>query len=1678
MSNLWDSFKNTAKAMGSSAIAPAGAIWDLANMPFDDKEDDFGTVVGSLGDRTYDFLGLVLKPDTITGGAVEGALEAMNAALDYGINRPISSLATVASSDPYNSRGGLFSREAWARAWEMSDDQNAGQALANMFLYNEDEFDPFDYENPYQERTSREHPKQAAGISWGANVAGAFALDPAAVVLKGAGLGRQAIQYARLSPAERANFMRIITGEAGGSGRGSLKSRVDGWIDWTEGKNKLGRPLHAPEILVGTPELSRYGTDGYVTAGLLADANKITETAARRDAKRRILAVAMGDRSQIARLQTEIQEAPALADALRNMTKGQVLDLDILGQVPALRTNPTFVQHLERQLDNLNKDGAIDRFVDDWTTRLTQQLGTEATLRNAPGVHRAGERAILRENNAGKGRALANAHHALDARAVQFAERGKAASSVFQAGRYQMPLIALRTLGKPFELYTKAPVATSDALRRTHFTGVVNLDEWGPAATQLDAMQRLAGVNATERMSLMDRVYLAKNETEKMRVIEEVESRSLAALAAKYNEKAGQKLGVTIDADFMRIVIARGSAERGNTLANLRGRAFASTEMTAAAAARMDAKQAAVTGTAPSGRKWTADQVLDDQGIPVHLPLIEPQLTNTTPLLDIALADKLMSREFGYLARLSKGWKADAAEMDRLWKLKQAGHKGLDGAIRTRAAAMDWAVDGFQRAMRVWKMSVLLRVGYPVRVLMDDHARMWAKMGTRSALMAEMRALGEGLSDIRYNQFDRRVQARRQVAEWQHRRKELVDSLDSEQVTAWPERHARLQQLNREIGGMRGSLTKLRSRAEGGEDVADKIARAEQKLADREGARNYLIEQMGDLSPEAMQQEIDELTSRILAGSKAAREPKRRLGGGTIDIDGLQIDDAFGGQFGEVFRSAAGSGSSFDHLLRGVEDRSVRGAMVGSHRTIAATEAGHLEAWADVLNHQIRNSAVAMHFLRGGTVPEFVKWLKSPAGADLRKRLPHFAYDPEDWAERVQTVLFDYIPSEKLRESVVEGRVTPAQLGKWFPEQNARPAVHGRSAADTIGNSMGQIGVGRALNSVMRFLSEVPTDRLSRHPYFATMYREHAKEAFELRKAGGQSAFTQADLDDIARQARKNALRDVRTTLFDMSAHSHAAHVMRFVSPFFAAHQEALSRWWRIAADRPHVVRRFSQLFDIPRYAGLVIDEDGNPVEPGALPSADHRILLQMPTGSGLPEEWSGWVLNEASFNLLMPQGPTNPGIGPIVQVPLDWAAQRYADEPAISRVAGIFNPYPPQSAADSLIPATLKRLSAYTYAETGVDPSLGLGIGMREYNAAFSQEVQDQMVAFQLREGREPTEAESDKILEDAGNEATTRMFHRVLWNGFSPAPAQPTSSYYAIQQGWYQIQDQARSLGEDFDWAYDRFKEKYQPAYLPLVASSANNPAGIDTASPAWVSAVKRFQPVLGQVDPALTRMVVGSFVHALIAEDASLGEYSQQARNYLRSEQVQPGSSQTYYSYDEPAAALEESMARRGWEKYNALTSALDRQAEELGLASYEQSAQLVAVKRAAVEHLKDENWAWEKDYGSFDSTKYERYLTDMEQMVAHPAIANDPQRTDIKVLGTYLKVRQLFSDYFERSLAAGNGGPDAQAQQPVRALFTAIVDQMVRSNTMFQSYMYDGLIEFDPLLLRSNTAEASA
>ncbi|MEI5672625.1 MULTISPECIES: hypothetical protein [unclassified Nocardioides] len=1686
MADIWNSIKNTAKSLGGATTAPVGAVVDIASMPFDDKDDDFGSIVSTLGQRGSQALDPILNPQTLSGAAVGNTLSALNWAYENAVDHPLATTQALqqkafggrldqlvfsdpgALVDPSNWRQ-AFDPQAWADAYRETENESFGSTYATAAL---------------GEDNVRDHQTVAGIYGFGVDLSAMLALDPAALALKGVGAARSAYQLRALNTGERGNlYAALDQGLATSRFKPTLQSRTDKWLDWTEGKNSLARPLSAPEILHGTPELKRYAAEPHVIAGLLSDTNQIANPIARRDAKRRILAVAAGDTSQIERLRTMSTETADLADALTNMAKGSTIDLKALAAQPTLRTDPTFVQRLESQLGNLNSRGDIDRFVDDFNSRIDQMLETQHTLPRAPGLHNAGKRAVKRQNETGLLRSGDNAHRALDGWAAKRATEAKSASTIFQRGLHTVPVVAVKTVGLMASPYTKAPVRVSDALRQTHFTGMASLHDWGGATTQLDSMMRLANVPAGERMETLSRAFLAKTEPEKMRIINEVEATSMKTMIRQVSEKTGRQ----VDDDYITTLLSEHALKRDASRASIQGRAYAATQQTPDMLARSGSAQRAEDTAALSQSsgwsaqaqgKWRVDQINDD-GTPLSLPLLETQLSNVVPLMDLDVARKLVERDNGYLARLSRAWTEESKQLGRLAEAKRVGVKGVDRALEARAASADWLVNAGQMFMRGWKFSVLFRLGYPMRVLTDDHLRIWSQMGASSFYGENLKEVG---ANWRYNRLDRRQQGKEALHNLKVRRQEILDELDGDRMVVHGERRAELKSLDASIRAHSGNVTKLRKQMEDAETkralgiqvdttaLSEKLKTAEGKIADAEGAKAYMLEQLGDYGPDDLKRELEAIDEAVAGGWKPLAPESRKVGSADVKLGDDTIEGAFGGEYGSLFRDVTSSAGSFDNQLKGVEDRMYATAAGGAHRTIQPGEPGHVHAWADVLNNQFRSSPVAMHFINGGSLDDFVRWVKAPEQAQLRSRLSHFAHDPEDWGGRVQALVHDYIPTDALREQVASGRVKAGQLNKMFTDPAMRPAVHGRAVADNLGTSAATLGVAKTLNRMFKYLSEVPTDRLSRHPYFNALYKSHAKDVYAVRKAGGTGRFTQADLDDVSHTARKLALRDLRQTLFDVSAHSHAAHVMRFVSPFFAAHQEGVARWWQIAADNPQIIRRYTQAFDVPRYLQIEVDENGDLVKPGSPISREHRILLQMPKAFGGDDptvNQSSWSINEQAFNIVLQGGLTNPGIGPFVSIPVEWAAQRYADEPSIARVARVFNPYPPSSPLEGALPATFKRLSALAYGATGVDPSV-VGVGEREYNAAFSQHVQDLTVDFQLKNGREPNKQEANELVERAGTEATTQMFHRFLWNAGSPTPASPRSKYNVVQQGWYKIQEQARAEGQDFEWAYERFKERWGAAYMPLIYSTSNNPGWVE-ADAATVGAIKHYKDVLTKVDPALSRVVIGAYAADLVDQNATLGEYSPEARGWLRDEQIRPGDSATYYSYDEPSKAFDEQLERRGWQRYGELTAALTAQAQQMGLASYNASPVLVALKRAGVEQLRSENYAFDQAYGTFDSTKFDRYLDDMRTIVSTPVLANDAERTDIQTLASYLKLRDYFSAAFQARQEAGQGGYEAQANADLRQAFTAIMGALVESNTYFEEFVWNGLVERDPYLV---------
>lgn len=1701
MGDIFDALKDTAGSLGGAAIAPAGAVWDIATSPFDDDDESVREIFFRRGGDLIDPL---VNQDTITGFGANKVMDGLSTALDYGVNRPFAtySLATMhagaAEDDPLDRIQLLLDGNTWAEAWRISDETNAGQAYTTQMLgahsagYEGYAIDPFDYEDPYDEWTHPEHGKLATGMSWGINIAGSLALDPAYIALKGAGMLRQGMvagqgvkgaqfaspSYAKLTTEQRAQLGHLLHG-----GNVKAQSRVERWADFVAKANPEGRALTGPEILAATPELSRWAKEPRVVAALVADAAKIGDDAARRNTVKDIIAVAGGDMSALDRLQSAKAAIPSIADELKNMRRGNVLDLERLAAKPDLQFHPMFTQHLERQLGNLNSDKGIDKALRQWGDRIDLLERTAGTLTHLPGLHAgvmggkaarglrvANEKTLAQRVSKGTKAGEEKLVQKVDTVAARLAER-TSHSIMVQKGLRTVPVLAIRTAAFAASPYTKFPAAFGSAMRQTHFTGVARFDEWDDAVTQFDSMLRLSHVPTLKRAELVSRATLAGNEMEKERFVREAEKLAMTSLTKHYSAKTGEDISQGYVEDLME----RHFKQRGARMSQLYGRAYAATTMEGAQQEQLVTQAAMRQGNigkaedaatlAGDKANWSlrVDQFLDDDGLPVALPLLESQLRNAMPLLDMHLAKKLVKRDQSYLARMGRAWDFQAKEIrgleTRLGRLAAAGakplgmyaeEKELRSALQKAYATQDWLGELGSKALRVWKMSVLFRLGYPARVVLDDHWRIWSRIGAGTFYAQNA---GEVVKNLAFNQAGRHRRAKADVAAMRAELGSLRDELDSDRIANYSVRADAHKKAVNSLRGHKGQITRLRA---AGAD-AEKIAHHEKQVARFEAEIDRLQQAMGDMAPEDITTRMEELTKLLSGGVKGNLPEKRHLGQADVTLsDGEVIPGSMAGGQGRAYRGVTSSRDTFEYQIKGVEEKSYGRADRGAHITINPDAPHHTDAWADALNNQIKNSRVAMYFVKGGDREGFEAWIKAPEQADLRRRLPHLAHDPEDWAGRIESLVDDYLPSTELREALINGTVTTKWLDKRYPREG-RTAVHGPMVADTLGTSDRTLGIGRQINKTFTWLASQPTDRLSRHPFFNAMYRMHAEEYAELRRVAARETgrkFTQDDLDFIERQARRAALTDLKRTLFDMSAHSHAAHVMRFVSPFFAAHQEVIARWWRIIQDNPGVIRRAQQAFDAPRHGGLVVDENGDPVEPGVMPSANHRLLLPIPFADG-----ADWSINENSFNLILQNGITNPGVGPLVQVPLEYMAARYPEDEEIARVARLFSPFPPDSPADSVMPATVKRLLAVIHGETG----MSTGVGTREFNDLYATNITDRVVDFHLKNGREPSQAEMDDIWEAAKQESVVEAYMRFVQNAGSPFPARPNSRYAAIQQGWYKLSEMGRQkYPNDFisarDWATEKFKELHGEAHLALTYSDVKNKAGLD-GSPAEVAAFKRYEGILNKTDPRLARGVIGPAMSAL-DEDISR-DRTDEGRNYFESK--------GWITTDDPQTAAIEAQARRGWQMLDDLTNRLNLAAEQAGLGSYLESEQLVAARKAGLAAIKDQNDAFKADIETIDGDSYDSLLREMGQLVETPQLRNDPTRTDIHTLEAYLILRQEFVSLIQRRQAAGLGGPDAAATEPIRQLYTQAVGKLAAQNTFFESGFFNGVIERDPLLI---------
>lgn len=1054
------------------------------------------------------------------------------------------------------------------------------------------------------------------------------------------------------------------------------------------------------------------------------------------------------------------------------------------------------------------------------------------------------------------------------------------------------------------------------------------------------------------------------------------------------------------------------------------------------------------------------DEFLDEGGKAVVHPVLATQLANSQILIDLKALDTVLAR-----------------------------HGSALKALRTTAVGnADWMKSSAEYFTHLWKFGTLFRLGYIPRVLGDDLAGQVARLGAAtmavragwgaknlatnlaqwrlpSHYQAQEAAAREGIRFV-----DKEIALVRPPAEALRRAVSIRQTLHEDSLRRARDRHRRATNRMNALDPATATPVQIRAHQKLVDRHAGEVQRAQRRLDTR------LIGQRSRL--EELDEQLAELTAQRAAslatadGLKEAAErgfrQQSQLNRG-VSAEGVALPGAFQGPKGEFYYQAIGSDDSLRTLLqrnKQIVHSNLQKAYGRSHGVAISYPQNpekFVGSWHQAINNQIMQDPAARLAVQGKSAEELAHWLgRTPGGRAYRKRLGIKWSSDEVLASRIWHTVDEYMPTPEIRMAALEGKADLDFL-RGAAEMGRRPMdVHTTQLAETLGGRQGMSqGVDRVIDWWYKWAASMPADRMSRHPLFNQLYEGHAKTLVAQEVKQG-AKVSQADADRIAETARRLALKDSRRLVFDIAHRTDTAAALRFMSPFYAATTEAWQRWARIIADRPQTVGYASIFFNTPAAQGWMQDSDGNRIlrdgtvidpvtgEKRFVKKGDRRIMARVPKfvaqgplGKALGMDPSGnWLISQDSMNMITQGDPFfNPGTGPIVSIPVNEWVKDKPSQGEVARHLGIlpFGPTPGSPlfgntplgrAADLSMPQTVKNfLTAYD-----------------------TTDERYQRVKLHIMQRAAYEHAELGKPMPSAREIASMT---RDYWL-FSAVSA--FSQPFATQKpDRYQFfRDQYNNLRRDDPMTADeKFLERFGESYFIFAQATSKNATGAQ-ATKAAVALSKQYEELIA-ADPELGALIIGP---------EGSGPFSPEAYTYQLTHPLTPGGAEMQRTKMSAEEAMEENQRRLGWAKFTAMQNAVRAELIAAGFQSYsDPGAESFAAKQGAIAKLYGEpllpdgkdnpyyNEQWAKDFQTFDPKKYDRLVPAL-QRVADSDLANNPNRTDLQQLRTYLQGRQqLLAELSARKASGGAGTLKAKANGDLLGMWSRFVDALTEQDTSF-------------------------
>ena len=999
---------------------------------------------------------------------------------------------------------------------------------------------------------------------------------------------------------------------------------------------------------------------------------------------------------------------------------------------------------------------------------------------------------------------------------------------------------------------------------------------------------------------------------------------------------------------------------------------------------------------------------LDDSTKIIKDPIFESQTSNFLPVMDFDLMDSLLKR--------------NATTLNRL-------------AGNSKDTVLHYA-DVLQDA---FKAGALLRLGYTIRNGVDSQLRIMSAVGA----FGQLHHLGDGLKNFVNNSV--RTPAR------------LIDryrKVDSGRT---------LSQIEDARRGVTQEII----------DLDAKIRAAQAKLSINPGNDSLAadINTFNTLRQE--KQDIYNHYIDVLNRSKKTNK-KATIGTGSFKVtttDGkvYELDDAFGGPLGDMWKKLASSQNSFERMVDSNSDFYARRIASKGIGIVKPTDTAYFEQWAQTLRNQFGNSAVVRKLASGESVESITKWLRNSIdGRDLRKRLSLTSDETADYVTKVNGFLDNYLPVESgLRGKLQE--ITANDLRSAFKDPSTLPVIHGHVLEENIYN-VSQIKGRDLINRAFKLLGTLPEDTWARNPLYVTLYRREAARRLNL-VAGAKEIVSPEDQAKIMALAHKQAIREMKGILFNIERKSNLAAAMKYISPFFSAQENAYKTWLKMAVANPAIVNRGYLVWNSPNRAGMVFDQDGNPV-PNGQATGNDTIWLSVPkqlqgipglqslTTFGIPKQ-SLDIIFQGGLDVLYNKGNKNLvsdifPVGPYVAVPLGEIVKKKPQFEEAFKWALPFGPS--KNVLAGFTPAWFNKAQVRA---AGLDDEQFA----RSYELIWKTE--------QEKAKRNGLPAVSpDKILSMTKSYWNMRVAANLIMP-FAPRFDSPYKFYL----------DKSREYKRMYGLEADaKFLNDY-PDFFSFTASLSSNPAGVQS-SVAAVKNIEKYQGLVGRLANIEPKLI------GLIANNPSGYDFSQAAYSYLYNKKISPDSPLKFLASQSPAEAQRKNEAEKGWIIFNKFSDAIDNELQARGLSSVSQKGaeDLKYIKDQVVLKLSiqtdyqgkpmyDEKTgeyvssAWGDDYKDSDGSKTQRVIKGLSAILSDPkfleANKNNPTW---KSVSAYLDFRKVIAAELARRDVKSI---EAKANADLKYIYDGMVNKLKDDDKMGFAYLYDRFLSQDLVYDKSLT-----